>query len=98
MYLIYLSCGQGSLCAFSRKRAYLTNVASRCGTYDVPIAYQQSVAIMLPCELCRSLMCSIAALGTFKPITMTDSPDWPYLHAARDHLLNRLDILYVLVS
>lgn len=51
---------------------------------------------MLPCELCRSLMRSIAALGTFKPITMTDSPDWPYLHAARDHILNRLDILYVL--
>lgn len=43
-------------------------------------------------------MCSIAALGTFKPITMTDSPDWPYLLAARDHILNRLDILYVLVS
>lgn len=43
-------------------------------------------------------MCSIAAVGTFKPITMTDSPDWPYLHAARDHILNGLDTLYVPVS
>lgn len=50
---------------------------------------------MLPCELCRSLVCSIAALGMFKPITIIDSSHWPYLHAARDHTLNRLDILYV---
>lgn len=63
MNLVFLPQGQGNLCAFSRTCAYLKNVASHCGTHVVTIAYQQSVAIMLPYELCRSLLCSIAALG-----------------------------------